>query len=508
MAQIKLRRDTYTNWFNINPILANGEPAYDTTNNKIKVGDGTTNWQTLSYLTDANTVLPANSAGYLSNNGSGVLSWVTDNDSAYLTTETDPVFTASAAANVTTQKITNWDTAYGWGDHSLSNYLTKTITTFTGTIAGTTLTVTNGTFGTISYGQYVEGAGVLDDTFIIEQLTSVGGRNGGNGTYSVSVSQNIGPISMHVAATFTDASIKLAEGHGIFQQDEHDLDLYNLLIGIQAEEATIHIGDINTNGVSLPNNKEYKVDSGLNPGTYMAVAKVDATDNVFLSSGNSASTVVNVGGVAGNTFKYGAKFFNGGEAHIPVGLRIGNNTNAGNFGAALEITTNAYSGASFASYKDSSSDHYGSFVYGSRFGSPLEQLGSPSPVVAEDWLMEFGAAGWDGASLNGGGELAWRVDGTVTAGVSNPSRAEIYVTAAGSVNQTLGLVVHSTLNVQLFGGLNMPALSAAPSIPVASTVYVANGVDWFPGKVSAPGYPYPVFYDGNTGTNGGFQPLY
>lgn len=52
MAKIKLRRDTYQNWFDANPVLALGEPAYDTTNNKLKIGDGTTHWQSLSYLTD------------------------------------------------------------------------------------------------------------------------------------------------------------------------------------------------------------------------------------------------------------------------------------------------------------------------------------------------------------------------------------------------------------------------------------------------------------------------
>ena len=42
----------------------------------------------------------------------------------YLTTETDPVFAASDAAAVTAAKITNWATAYGWGDHSTAGYLT------------------------------------------------------------------------------------------------------------------------------------------------------------------------------------------------------------------------------------------------------------------------------------------------------------------------------------------------------------------------------------------------
>ena len=49
------------------------------------------------------------------------------NDSGYLTsfTETDPVFSSHAAANVTNTKISNWDTAYTWGDHSIIGYLTS-----------------------------------------------------------------------------------------------------------------------------------------------------------------------------------------------------------------------------------------------------------------------------------------------------------------------------------------------------------------------------------------------
>ena len=39
-------------------------------------------------------------------------------------TETDPVFTASASYSITTSDITNWNTAYGWGDHSAAGYLT------------------------------------------------------------------------------------------------------------------------------------------------------------------------------------------------------------------------------------------------------------------------------------------------------------------------------------------------------------------------------------------------
>lgn len=41
---------------------------------------------------------------------------------SYLTAETDPVFSASDAAGITSTDISNWDIAYGWGDHSSAGY--------------------------------------------------------------------------------------------------------------------------------------------------------------------------------------------------------------------------------------------------------------------------------------------------------------------------------------------------------------------------------------------------
>lgn len=51
-TQIKLRRDTYTNWYDSNPVLGLAEPGYDTTNSKLKIGDGTTAWRDLPYFDD------------------------------------------------------------------------------------------------------------------------------------------------------------------------------------------------------------------------------------------------------------------------------------------------------------------------------------------------------------------------------------------------------------------------------------------------------------------------
>lgn len=56
-------------------------------------------------------------------------------------TETDPVFSASAAAGILSSDITNWDTAYGWGDHALAGYQAA--------LSGTGIVKSTG--GTISY---------------------------------------------------------------------------------------------------------------------------------------------------------------------------------------------------------------------------------------------------------------------------------------------------------------------------------------------------------------------
>jgi|TARA_B110000459_G_C16410582_1_gene402834 hypothetical protein len=48
-VQIQLRNDTSTNWASDNPILAQGEIGIETDTRLVKLGDGTSNWNSLSY---------------------------------------------------------------------------------------------------------------------------------------------------------------------------------------------------------------------------------------------------------------------------------------------------------------------------------------------------------------------------------------------------------------------------------------------------------------------------
>ena len=93
-----------------------------------------------------------NGTGFLKNNGSGT--WTYDN-STYLTSETshadvvvDGDFTsqgimlrgASAGSySILTDNSTNWNTAYGWGNHASAGYLTSE--TYTGTVTSVAQTV-------------------------------------------------------------------------------------------------------------------------------------------------------------------------------------------------------------------------------------------------------------------------------------------------------------------------------------------------------------------------------
>jgi len=77
--QIQIRRDTSTNWSSVNPILAQGELGLETNTGKVKIGNGSTAWNSLSYfggvvalasLTDVNLTSLASGQVILSNGSS------------------------------------------------------------------------------------------------------------------------------------------------------------------------------------------------------------------------------------------------------------------------------------------------------------------------------------------------------------------------------------------------------------------------------------------------------
>lgn len=121
-ARIQIRRDFSSNWTLNNPILTEGEIGYELDSGKLKIGDGTKNWNSLSYFQEtvnySDVVDPPINLSYF------------NDDVGYLL-ETSP------AGSVTNSNILNWNTAYSWGNHASAGYLT------TASAASTYLTIAN-----------------------------------------------------------------------------------------------------------------------------------------------------------------------------------------------------------------------------------------------------------------------------------------------------------------------------------------------------------------------------
>mgnify|MGYP003624267434 FL=1 len=146
---IQIRRDTASNWTTANPTLAQGEMGAETDTSKIKIGDGTTAWASLSYLIDAGDYLTATSTTTLTNK-----------------TITFAGNTLTGVAPTTTPTLTGVkETKVAMAAHaidlSLGNYFTYTLSgaqTLTvsniaasGSVSAFVLEVTNGGSAALSY---------------------------------------------------------------------------------------------------------------------------------------------------------------------------------------------------------------------------------------------------------------------------------------------------------------------------------------------------------------------
>lgn len=138
-SNIQIRRDTYANWESINPILSSGEITFDSTNNKIKVGNGTSHWLDLDYL-NASVILDSSTETEL--NG------IIKGDGTNLSVATEGV---------------DYETETSYG---LKNYVTS------GVLVKPTLTNNNGGNITLGDGEYIH---FSDGNFSLPLIkTSVG----------------------------------------------------------------------------------------------------------------------------------------------------------------------------------------------------------------------------------------------------------------------------------------------------------------------------------------------
>ena len=126
-------------------------------------------------FTDIETVVENNSGSW-----AAAHSWGDHSQAGYITNynETDPIFTAHVANNITQTNIDNWTTAHNWGDHGAAGYLTiETDPIFTAHVANN-ITQTNIDNWTTAHNWGDHGAaGYVTD---VSDITSALVSNSGN----------------------------------------------------------------------------------------------------------------------------------------------------------------------------------------------------------------------------------------------------------------------------------------------------------------------------------------
>ena len=159
-------------------------------------------------------------------NTTGVFTYTPPDLSGYLTTETDPVFSASPAGGILSSNISNWDAAYGWGNHATAGYA-----------ADTNVANWDAAYGWGDHGV----AGYL--TSEADTLNSVTGR-GSSTTNSVSLGGiQLGTLTQLVNSFGNTNTLKFGGDMTIFHMQDGTfgtsnriiVDEHNLIIGTKGE---------------------------------------------------------------------------------------------------------------------------------------------------------------------------------------------------------------------------------------------------------------------------------
>jgi hypothetical protein len=124
-SRIQLRRSSAADWSTINPVLSQGEIGLELDTGRLKIGDGLTPWNGQPYFTTTTTVGQlVNDSGYITSSAIPTEISAFNNDVGYLlSTE----FTSTPAFSITSNNISNWNTAYGWGNHNIAGYLLASV---------------------------------------------------------------------------------------------------------------------------------------------------------------------------------------------------------------------------------------------------------------------------------------------------------------------------------------------------------------------------------------------
>ena len=222
--------------------------------------------------------------------------------------ETDPVFTASPAQGITGTNITNWNSAYGWGDHASAGYLTSVsetdpvfVESAANGITGTNITNWNAAYGWGNHASvgYLTSATLseTDPVFGASAASGITGTNitNWNSAYGWGNHALAGYLS---SFTETDPVFIASPAYGI---DNDDISTWNGVVSSQWNTSTDDIyfntGDVAI-GTTSPGAYKLNVNGPINGTSVLVngVAVASSTDT-YWETGGSGKIYYNSGNV-------------------------------------------------------------------------------------------------------------------------------------------------------------------------------------------------------------------
>jgi hypothetical protein len=219
--------------------------------------------------------------------------------------ETDPVFTSSAAFGITATNISNWNTAYSWGNHATAGYLTS-LSVVPVTQGGTNLT-------SIAAGSIL----AANTANILSAITSTTGLKilqNNAGTTSWNTSTGTGDSVLNISPTFVTSvigSVTMA----VFDTLSTTVNAFNA-----ARTLTIGSANVGTNGAQSIEIGHSTVGSGIGSSQTISLGgntsglniqniNIGSANNAFtgtiINIGRSITSTVNINTVDGGTTRIG-----------------------------------------------------------------------------------------------------------------------------------------------------------------------------------------------------------
>lgn len=84
--RLQLRKDAASYWTIVDPVLAEGEPGFESDTNRLKIGDGTTAWNDLEYISSEVDLSSYATQSYVQSASANVVSYLVDSAPSTLNT--------------------------------------------------------------------------------------------------------------------------------------------------------------------------------------------------------------------------------------------------------------------------------------------------------------------------------------------------------------------------------------------------------------------------------------